>query len=316
MGVAHHNPGRPARVVVVDDSPDVHRLLKARLRSENLEIVGIMDSTTAFDEIAADLPEVVMLDLEMPGKDGYEVLRELKSNERTRLVPVVILSGVTTPEDKVMAFDLGAMDYVTKPFDLMELIVRVRSALSISRLLQMLSERAHVDGLTALGNRANFDDRWREAVASASRHSRPLSLAMLDADHFKSINDTFGHPAGDCVLQGISGIITSQIREIDIACRYGGEEFAIIMPDCTPEDAEKVCERILEALRAHKWQRHPERAVTASIGVCGSAGRVATTHEQWLQTCDETLYKSKRTGRNRITTVTLSGGAAPLSKAS
>ena len=185
------------RALVIDDSPDVHRLLQARLRTEHLKIEQANNGSDGLRLAVANPPAIILLDIEMPEMDGFEVLRALKDNPATLDVPVIILSGHSTMQDKVTAFDLGAVDYVTKPFEPTELRVRVRSALRLARLVQMLAQKAQIDGLTGLWNRVYFDARARECVAANERHARAFSLALLDADHFKSVNDTFGHPAGD-----------------------------------------------------------------------------------------------------------------------
>jgi two-component system cell cycle response regulator len=186
-------------------------------------------------------------------------------------VPVLVLSGLTDSQDKVAAFDLGAIDYITKPFDFVELRIRIRAALRLNELITMLARRAQIDGMSGLWNRVYFDNRLQEAVDGVARHGHALTVALVDLDHFKSINDTYGHPAGDTVIQGLASIVTEQCRSTDVCCRYGGEEFAIIMPDTTPEAAQAVCERIRLQLKDTVWSRHPERTVTGSFGVVGVA---------------------------------------------
>jgi diguanylate cyclase (GGDEF)-like protein len=301
-------------VLVVDDSPDVHRLLRARLRAEELNLHSALSGREGLELARSLLPALVLLDLEMPGMDGFEVIRRLKDDSSTHETPIIVLSGLQSPQDKVTAFDLGAVDYITKPFDLMELRVRVRSALRIHSLLEMLAQRANIDGLTGLWNRAHFDSRWVEEVAEAARYGRALSLVMIDIDHFKSLNDNYGHPAGDVVLEGFAQIMQSGHRQSDIPCRYGGEEFAIIMPGTRPADALALCERIRESLAHICWPRHPERSCTASFGIAGADGTVSTTATQWLEAADRALYQSKQNGRNRATLIDLSGQAV-LSRA-
>ncbi|MAY73604.1 MAG: diguanylate cyclase response regulator [Phycisphaerae bacterium] len=300
MGVSKNqlDCGEPT-VLVIDDSIDVHRLLLARLRSETLKLVCVASGPAGLKAVDELGPSVILLDLDMPLMDGFEVLRELKDDPSKRDIPVIVLSGLNSPQDKVTAFDLGAHDYVTKPFDVAELRVRVRAALRLSRLLAMLGQRAQVDGLTGLWNRGYFDSRWAEEVSTASRHDRPLSLAMLDIDHFKAINDTFGHPAGDAVLEGFSEMLGQQRRASDIACRYGGEEVALIMPDTTPADALVLANRVRAKLEETVWKRHPERRVTVSIGIAGADHGVELGAADWLQQADEQLYKAKQNGRNR-----------------
>jgi diguanylate cyclase (GGDEF)-like protein len=294
-------------VLVIDDSMDVHRLLRARLRNEDLELVLVSSGAEGLKAAAEQKPTLILLDLDMPGMDGFEVLRKLKERAETQDIPVIVLSGLQGAQDKVTAFDLGAVDYITKPFDLTELRVRVRSALKMHRLLRLLAERAQVDGLTGLWNRAHFDTRWADEVAGAARHGRALSMAMFDADHFKSVNDTFGHPAGDVVLQGLAKIIQSNCRQADIACRYGGEEFALIMPDTAPEAGLAVCERIREAVAGMVWARHPDRRVTVSAGLAGTSEPGTLGAAEWIDAVDRGLYQAKKAGRDRVVMTVLTG---------
>jgi len=295
-------------VLVIDDSEDVHRLLQARLRQENIDLLAALDGRTGLAIAEQDSPSLILLDLDMPDMDGFEVLRQLKESSTSHDIPVIVLSGLHSPADKVVAFDLGAVDYITKPFDLMELRVRLRSALKMSDLIDMLARLAHVDGLTGLWNRAHFDDRWAASISEINRQGRPLSVALFDLDHFKSVNDTYGHPAGDAVLQVFSKLIRRECRASDIACRYGGEEFVLIMPDTTPEDGKLVCDRIRMELGALHWPAHPERKITVSIGVCGTEKGVAVTPQQWLEDTDKTLYRAKKGGRDQVIAIDVESG--------
>jgi two-component system cell cycle response regulator len=299
-------------VLLIDDSVDVHRLLHARLRHEHINLTTATNARQALEMIAADPPATILLDLDMPDMDGFEVLRLLKDNAATHNIPVIILSGLQSSEDKVTAFDLGAADYVTKPFDMAELRARLRACLRMHHLVRLLAERAEVDGLTGLGNRSHFNKRWSERVAEAQRHRKPLSLALLDVDDFKRINDTFGHPAGDEVLQGIAALLARECRKPDVACRYGGEEFAIIMPETPPSDAALVAERIREAISRLEWPRHPETPVTVSVGVAGATGGADLPDEEtWLELADRNLYTAKHQGRNRTVTSSVDATTAP-----
>lgn len=300
-------------VVLIDDSQDVHRLLTVRLRSEPIELKCFSSGAEALATFEQLKPTLVLLDLDMPDMDGFAVLRAIKAMPAMANTPVLILSGLTGADDKVAAFDLGATDYVTKPFDMSELRARVRSALRMARLVRLLAERAEVDGLTGLANRAAFNRRWTQSVSEAQRYGKKLTLAVLDIDHFKKINDTYGHPAGDEVIQGFASTITSSIRESDTACRYGGEEFCVIMPETGPEDAKIMAERIREAMQESVWNKHPEHKVTVSIGLAGSDGGATITPEVWLERADKALYTAKNGGRNRVVTDVI---AAPVKMAS
>ncbi|MEN1704613.1 MAG: diguanylate cyclase [Planctomycetota bacterium] len=314
-----HNPNgglpqidEPAEVLVIDDSAVVLRLLHARLRNEHVNLT-LCDSAPDGLEIAREKkPALILLDLEMPGLDGYEVLRALKDSPETINIPVIVLSGLNNPQDKVTAFDLGAMDYITKPFESHELRARVRSALRIHHLLSMLSQRARIDGLTGLWNRMYFDEQFDGALNTARRHGRAISLAMVDVDHFKSLNDNYGHPAGDEVIRRVARLLQGMGRSSDLACRYGGEEFAVIMPETAPQDAARLCDRFREALRAISWPAHPERQVTASVGIAGAANAGSMSTDQWVKFADEALYQAKETGRDRVIVNDLNGEGQPL----
>ncbi|MBX3363656.1 MAG: diguanylate cyclase [Phycisphaeraceae bacterium] len=304
-----------AVILVIDDSPDVHRLLGARLKSEPIDLICAADGAMGLRMARELRPTVILLDIDMPGMDGFEVLRQLKDDTPTHDIPVIMLTGMQSPQDKVTAFDLGAVDYICKPFDLTELRARVRSAVRSSRLVQMLAQRAQIDGLTGLYNRAHFDARLKDELSGCQRHARSLSLAVFDCDFFKQINDTYGHPAGDEVLIGIAETLQRECRASDIPCRYGGEEFCLIMPDTPPDDAFRVCERIRQNLGAMVWPRHPERSITVSVGLVGAR---KPSHEltaaEWLETADKNLYTAKQTGRNRTIITDLMSGST-LAKA-
>ncbi len=287
-------------VLVVDDSPDVHRLLRVKLRRADLELQHAHSGPEAFEMLGVSLPDAILLDLDMPGIDGLTVLRRLKSDERTQHIPVIVISSMKRPEDKVAAFDIGASDYVTKPFDLTELRVRLQAALRLRQLLTLLAQRAKLDGLTGLWNRAFFEERWQQEHARAARHGHPLSLAILDLDHFKSINDTRGHPVGDAVLEGLARILRRESRQTDCPCRYGGEEFALIMPDTHVADALHVCERVRAGVEAGAFPGCEGIRVTISAGVVGAPTAEGTSPAAWVRAADANLYAAKKAGRNRV----------------
>lgn len=311
-----HEESQPV-VLLVDDSIEVHRLLQVRLKNDNFILKTSLSGKDGIAKAKTQPPATVLLDLEMPEMDGFEVLRALKEDPATLNVPVIVLSGRASSQDKVTAFDMGANDYVTKPCDLAELRARLRASLRLDRLLKLLADRAEVDGLTGLGNRAAFNRRWDEKVAEVTRYKTPLSLAMIDADYFKRINDTYGHPAGDEVLQRMAQLLQRECRTPDVVCRYGGEEFTIIMPSTGPKDALGVAERIRLAVANTVWARHPENPVTISIGLAGSEGDGGIiTAEQWLELADRNLYLAKHQGRNRVVLTDLrTGGPIALAKA-
>jgi diguanylate cyclase (GGDEF)-like protein len=288
-------------LLLIDDSPSIHRLLGFKLKKEGLEFTTAFSGTEGLEIARRQPPSLILLDLNMPEMDGFQVLRELKNDPRTIQIPVIVLSGSTEATEKVRAFDLGAMDYVCKPFDVHELRARINSALRIHRLMEMLSRRAQIDGLTGLWNRSYFNDRLAAELANRDRTGSQLALALCDLDHFKKLNDTFGHPAGDAVLEGFSEILAHALRSYDIACRYGGEEFAIILPDTSLAQAQGVCERVRIAVEANRWPNYPEIRTSVSFGltVSGLGGR--NEPAAWVEAADKAMYESKSAGRNRIT---------------
>jgi diguanylate cyclase (GGDEF)-like protein len=296
---------RVPRVLAVDDSELMHRLLRSRLQLEQVEIHCALTGEEGLRMAAELQPEVVLLDIDLDGIDGFEVLQRLKENPRTRDIAVIFISASCETMDRVRCLDLGAIDFIPKPFEMAELKARVRSAIRIQQLLRMLAQRAQLDGLTALWNRAYFDQRLAAEFAEARRHARPLSLILCDIDHFKGVNDRFGHPFGDEVL-ALFATILSGGRASDVPCRYGGEEFGVILPATSLIEAVDVAERFRRAFEEHQWRRHPELVLTASFGVSDitmldSSGQPS----DMLAKADAALYAAKRAGRNRVSSTPL-----------
>lgn len=307
--------GQPV-LLLIDDSPSIHRLLGFKLKKEGLEFVTAFSGPEGLEMARRSPPSLILLDLNMPDVDGFKVLRELKNDPVTIQIPVIVLSGSTEAAEKVRAFDLGAMDYVCKPFDVHELRARINSALRIHRLMEMLARRAQIDGLTGLWNRSYFDDRLAAELANCARTKSQLALALCDLDDFKKLNDRFGHPAGDSVLEGFADVLSSTLRSYDIACRYGGEEFAIILPDSNLEQAQAVCERVRVALEEKRWPNYPDVRVTASFGLTTGGLNGVNEPSAWLEAADQALYQSKSGGRNRITVYPRDDGRPRLALAS
>jgi diguanylate cyclase (GGDEF)-like protein len=173
--------------------------------------------------------------------------------------------------------------------------------------MEMLEHRAQIDGLTGLWNRAHFDRRLEAELSEKHRHNTPMALVMCDLDHFKKLNDTFGHPAGDAVLETFASLISQEIRANDIACRYGGEEFALILPRTEVAEAVGVCERIRKALSARTFRKYPDIQATVSLGVAGEPLDDSGEPGAWLEAADHALYSAKEHGRNRVHVYSRSG---------
>jgi diguanylate cyclase (GGDEF)-like protein len=306
------------RVLVIDDSPDIHTLLEARLRAEELDLVHAYDGEQGIAAAVANLPDLILLDVDMPGLTGFEACQRLKADTRTGQVPIIFLTGADELYAKVQGFDLGAVDYVTKPFQPAELRARVRAVLRTKRYQDMLATRAQVDGLTGLWNRSYFERRLEEETSAARRYRRKVSLAMVDIDHFKAFNDRFGHPFGDLVLQRVGEALTTTLRTTDAACRYGGEEFGLIFTETSRADALIACRRVCAAIRAIQLGREGERvSVTVSVGLAGVEqvdDLTSVTRPQIIDAADAALYAAKRAGRDRIELADWPG-LAPLAHA-
>lgn len=290
-------------VLVIDDSVEIHHLLEVRLRPERLELRYALDPDEGLVAARTLQPDLILLDVAMPGKSGFEVCRLLKQDPRTAALPVIFLSGSSDVGNKVQGFELGAVDYVTKPFDPAELRARVRAALRTKRYQDLLAARAQLDGLTGLWNRAYFDRRVAEEIAAVQRYGRRLCLVMVDIDHFKALNDQHGHPFGDQVLQAVGETLALSVRTADAACRYGGEEFCLILGETDSQGGLVLAGRVRERLLGlNLWCGGQAVPVTASFGVASSdlyADPAELTVRQLITAADTALYQAKAGGRDR-----------------
>jgi len=294
----------PDKILLIDDSPEIHTLVKVRLGKEAVEIRCALDGVSGLAAAREFRPDLILLDVDMPGRDGFAVCVDLKSDPITIDVPIIFLTGTASTEDKVRGLELGATDYVAKPFDPAELRARVRASLRTRYLVDLLSKKAMIDGLTGLWNRAYLDTRLAAELSAAQRSSRPLSCVMADVDHFKSVNDTYGHGFGDDVLRTIAKVFSGCCRAEDIVCRYGGEEFAILLPNTSVKHAVELAERIRTAVEAHQlFYREAPVNVTCSTEVSTLRGPAPPS---LLELADEALYLAKRSGRNRVETLSQS----------
>lgn len=299
------NDYSPACVLAVDDSPEVLALLRARLKPEAIELVTAGSYAEGL-ALALELrPDLVLLDVEMPEHSGFDLCRRLKEEPSTANIPVIFLTGSSDIETKVHGFDLGASDYVTKPFHPAELRARVRAALRMKRAQDLLTLRAQIDALTGLHNRAYLDDLLEASIQRATYAGRPLSLVMLDLDHFKSLNDSYGHPFGDLVLQRVGDLLSRSTRPGDTACRYGGEEMTIVLADTDLVSARAVAERIRVALEEIELAPRGKRvSITASFGIAEALATVTPGEDLrasvLIAAADAALYVAKSDGRNCV----------------
>jgi diguanylate cyclase (GGDEF)-like protein len=287
------------KILIIDDSPDALAVAKARLVKEPVEILCADGGKTGLEVAKREKPSLVLLDLDMPDMSGFEVCRAMKADPELFMIPILFLSGSSTPEDKVKGLDLGAIDYVTKPFDAFELRARVRAALRTKFMQDLLIEHAHIDPLTNLPNRRALMRQLHQEWARMIRRDGRLSLIMADIDHFKWINDTYGHSIGDELLREVAKAIASQCRAVDLPARYGGEEFAIVVPDEAAADAMNLAERCRQEVEKTCLPTGGSPAwVTASFGVADAESLASP--EDLMRAADEALYAAKNAGRNTV----------------
>ena len=287
------------KLLIIDDNLDSLEVAKARLAKENLEISCAEGGRLGLEAARREKPDLILLDLEMPDMTGFDVCRALKADPELCMVPVLFLTGSATAEDKVKGLDLGAVDYVTKPFDAFELCARVRAALRTKHLQDLLIEHAHIDPLTGLPNRRALMERLGREWSRIERHDGRLSFIMADIDHFKQINDQYGHHIGDQILQEVARAIARECRELDLPARYGGEEFAIVVPDETALGAARLAERCRQKVAdVHVSVRGERISTTASFGVASTTNQ--STPEALIKRADEAMYRAKNGGRNMV----------------
>jgi two-component system, cell cycle response regulator len=300
-----------ATVLVAEDSLVIRAVLRRYLEREGYSVVEAVDGQAAIDGCHDAPPDTVLLDIDMPGLNGHEVLAHLKSDRDLRDIPVVFLTGKTGTEDIVAALRSGAQDYLKKPFETAELIARVGAAVRTKRLQDQLRDRSaeldrmsRTDALTGLYNRRHLEERLREYDSAAVRHGHALAVVMLDIDHFKRINDAEGHQGGDEVLREITRRFKQQVRGEDVVGRWGGEEFLIIVAQT--EGMDPLAERIRSAVADEPFVLGDhQRLVTISAGC--AAGPPGDTDEL-IRRADTALYQAKDAGRNRV--VVAAGGTA------
>lgn len=300
-----------SRVLVVQ-AEDAERLFQRALFSDaGLTVIEASSGAEALDFLATERPDLVVLGRSLPDMDGLELLPRLKSSELD-FVPVLVASHRSETAERVRGLQLGADDYLARPCDPAELLARVKALLrnkqthdKIRKLQISLEQMVVSDPLTGLHNRRYLMDRLTQEMQRADRHGEPMAFAMIDLDGFKPINDQFGHVVGDKVLRAVGNAIARCVRVSDIAARYGGDEFAIILPQTPPEGAMRVVERVLRAIS--ELQLNDEKGanckVTASLGLAYYPADDLETPEDLVHSADGALYGAKRSGKNRFSSV-------------
>lgn len=288
-------------VLVIDDDPHVHALLRRGLRDQALALDTALSAREGIGKARLSRPDLILLDANLGAESGFDLCVELKRSPETATSAIIFLTANRSTAAKVRALDLGAVDYVVKPFETVELTARVRVALRTKRDLDTLIAAARVDPITGAWNRRYFDERLAVALAAARQTGSDLALVMLDLDHFKHINDRYGHDTGDRILANAAHALRATLRHLDVLCRYGGEEFVVILIDADEHGARAVAERLrLELHRIAVPHSTGEATVTASFGVAATRGADNLSAAALLAAADGAVYEAKRLGRDRV----------------
>jgi diguanylate cyclase (GGDEF)-like protein len=289
------------RVLLIESTQTDRLLLRAWLTTERIEVHDAVDIITGLAACVRFQPNLILVQTHLPTWDGYEVIRRLKDDPRTVSIPVILLASCATTAEKAKGIDMGAVDFISKPFDPVELLARVHSALRTKAYLDLLEQRAHIDGLTELSNRHALQHRLPHEWESCRRRGRPLAILIIDLDHFKQINDHYGHAAGDEVLRQMAATLRSSFREVDFIARYGGEEFVVVAPDCDLPGAVAMAERFRAAVAELQVNFHTSLIkTTTSIGITMAFDLPQPKPVEALEQADQALYCAKGSGRNVI----------------
>lgn len=294
----------PQRILLVDDSSVVRLTYEVALRRAGFEVDTAPGGAEALELLGPDHPyALVVSDLEMPGMSGHDLVTTIRESPCNNRLPVLMLTGSSERSDIISNLAAGVSDYVHKEPDKAVFLARLRRLLEWEEMHEKLKQASRTDVLTGLTNRSHGSDRLEEEISRARRYERPLAVALLDIDHFKRVNDTWGHHAGDDVLVAVSHKFSTASRSSDCVIRWGGEEFLFLLPETELHDAVGILERLrCEIGDAPIGVTAPEGSVSAEVTLSGGVAALepGDTLETLVDRADAGLYRAKETGRNRL----------------
>ena len=300
-------------VMVIEDHPDQRDLLAIVLQREGYKVVTAANGIEAIEKLAVEKVQIALSDIMMPKMDGFELIKRIRGNPALKNIYLILITARIQEGDRVRGLDLGADDYITKPFSFSELLARIRVGSRVVQYQQHLEYQTQVDSLTGLFNRRAFENKIGEEFERSKRYRSPLSLLILDIDNFKLINDTYGHHGGDAALVKISETFREKTRQSDFPARYGGEEFVLVLPETDQESALQAATKIHEAIRSSAFgtTARPFR-LTVSIGVSSTSIKFYSAWDELLRDADQALYIAKNSGKDRIEICEATKQNAPL----
>ncbi len=294
-----------SRILVVDDIPANVEILSIHLNDEGYEVVEALSGKQALSTLQQSIqdgePEIdlILLDVMMPIMSGLEVLAQIKKDPLTQNIPVILVTANADEQNVAEGLDMGAFDYIIKPYSLLVLLARVRTALREKERQDLLEKWATTDPLTEHFNRRHFFEMAHRELDRSNRLHSPLTFIMLDIDNFKMVNDQYGHLVGDIVLVRLAKILRQQLRSVDLCCRYGGEEFVLCLPDTHLEGAKDVAERIRLAIQQETIHSNDDLHLSISISLGVADNHEDQSVEGILKRADAALYRAKDGGRNQ-----------------
>ncbi len=292
------------KILIVDDTPLNIKILGEMLRHDYQIIVATNSKKALEIATSGSAPDIILLDIMMPDMDGYEVCRRLKSNPRTQSIPVIFISAKSEITDEIHGFELGAVDFITKPFSMPVVKMRIKTHLTLKKKNDLLEQLCCIDGLTNIANRRRFDDFLKQEWHRSRRSNSYLSLIFADVDFFKKYNDCYGHQAGDECLLNVANILKKSLgRSTDLVARYGGEEFVAVLPETGLQSSLAIAERMRRNVeQANIPHEHSSVAdqVTLSLGVASITPVDNSTPDDLIKAADAALYEAKENGRNQV----------------
>lgn len=291
----------PLTVLVIEDHPDQRDLLAIVLKREGYQVITAANGLEALEKLETENVQIALSDIMMPKMDGFELIKRIRANPALKNIYLILITARIQEGDRVRGLDLGADDYITKPFSFSELLARVRVGTRVVQYQQHLEHQSQIDSLTGLFNRRAFEKKIHEEFERSKRYHNPLSVLIFDLDNFKSINDTYGHHGGDAALVKISETLREMTRQSDFSARFGGEEFVMILPETDQDNALLVANKIHGAVRSSSFgTTNRPFALTVSIGVSSSSTRAYSTWREMLDDADRAMYLAKNTGKDRV----------------